>query len=186
MKIVVKSIDNEEGDFLVYLKTDDDVSVHAEFATLETLDYVKNELAEGDNTIPVFMDIEKKDLKVDFGVNDNLPLVLVFYLDRELMGNKEMKTVGTEIESSELSLFRGGIGQAVSGCAGFGHQHGLRRSMGHCELVRGIDGRRNRAIQRCGKPLQQSSLIAGNVIVCQCDGGTGLDQPGLSQWLQET
>jgi hypothetical protein len=86
MKIVIKSIQNNEYDYLVYLKTDDDVNVHAEFANKDTYEYVINELTEGDNTIPVFMNIGKDTKRME----NNLPLVLVFYLDRELMANKQI------------------------------------------------------------------------------------------------
>jgi hypothetical protein len=83
MKIVVKKIENVEYEYLVYLKTDDDVNVHAEFANKDTYEYVINELTEGDNSIPVFMNIGKEMETT----KNNLPLVLVFYLNRELMSN---------------------------------------------------------------------------------------------------
>jgi hypothetical protein len=89
MKIVVKSIKNEESDLLVYLRTDDDVNVHAEFATMETYQYIIKEMTEGDNSIPVFMDIAKEEVKEE-DMGKKLPVILVFYLDRGLMENRQI------------------------------------------------------------------------------------------------
>jgi hypothetical protein len=82
MKIVVKNIKDGAHDYLVYLKTDDGVSVNAEFATTETLDYVIEDLSEGDESMKVFMEKSEK--------TNEQPIVLVFYLNRELMSNGEI------------------------------------------------------------------------------------------------
>lgn len=100
MKIVVKNIKNENYDLLVYLRTDDDVNVHAEFATMDTYQYIIKELTEGDNSIPVFMDIAKEEKKE---IN-NLPLVLVFYLDRELMSNAQIINPFAEAVNDAIAL----------------------------------------------------------------------------------
>jgi len=84
MKIVVKKIDNDISDYIVYLKTDDNVSVSAEFATSEYLDHIIDDMKDGDESIKVFVeDGDKKD-------KSEYPIVLVFYLNRELMSNGEI------------------------------------------------------------------------------------------------
>jgi len=84
MKIVVKKIDNDISDYIVYLKTDDNISVSAEFATSEYLDHIIDDMKDGDESIKVFVeDGDKKDEKN----KSEYPIVLVFYLNRELMSN---------------------------------------------------------------------------------------------------
>ena len=83
MKIVIKNMNDNNQEYLVYLKTDDDVSVTAEFATKETVDYVIEELSEqsGEDNIEVIWPEEPQ---------KTIPLILVFYLDRHLMANNEI------------------------------------------------------------------------------------------------
>lgn len=83
MKIIVKNIKNEEHDYIVYLKTDDGVSVSAEFATSDSLEHIIDDLSDGDESIKVIVEEEKTETK-------ELPVVLVFYLNRELMSNGEI------------------------------------------------------------------------------------------------
>ena len=88
MKIVVKNIKDGVFTYLVYLKTDDDILVSAEFATDESLDHIIDDLKDGDEDMKVFVEgatTEPKD-------SNEQPLVLVFYLDSELMGNPEIIT----------------------------------------------------------------------------------------------
>ena len=83
MKIVVKKIKNDISDYIVYLKTDDDVSVSADFSTSDYLDHMIEDLKDGDDSIKVIMEEEEKE-------NKEYPIVLVFYLNRELMSNGEI------------------------------------------------------------------------------------------------
>jgi len=83
MKIVVKKIKNEVHDYIVYLKTDDDVLVNAEFATDEILDHVIDDLKDGDDSMKVFIEEGETESKEQ-------PVVLVFYLDRALMSSGEI------------------------------------------------------------------------------------------------
>jgi len=84
MKIVVKNIKDGVYNYLVYLKTDDDVLVSAEFATSETLDHIIEDLSDDDDSIKVFFEEDEKEK------TNEQPIVLVFYLNRELMSNREI------------------------------------------------------------------------------------------------
>jgi len=87
MKIVVKTINEDNHDFLIYLKTDDDVAISAEFATMDTYEYVIEDLidesGEEEENVPIFTDVAPPTEPMP----NNLPLILVMYMDRELMKN---------------------------------------------------------------------------------------------------
>lgn len=97
MKIVVKSIKDGVNDFLVYLKTDDDVSVSAVFATMDTYEYVIDDLidecGEEKENVKIYMDMvtsltPEEDSEEE--VSNAYPLILVMYMNRELMGNSDI------------------------------------------------------------------------------------------------
>jgi len=86
MKIVIKH--NGDDSNIVYLRTDDGVNVSAKYADNNQLIYAFEEIIKesGDETIDVSHEYNKEDKDM----NDNLPLVLVFYLDRELMSSPQI------------------------------------------------------------------------------------------------
>jgi hypothetical protein len=89
MKIVIKNIEDEANEFLVYLKTDDDVNVSAQFACKDTVQYIVEELIEesgeeAENVKIIHPDSPKENTEKD------LPLILTFYLDRGLMENRQI------------------------------------------------------------------------------------------------
>lgn len=100
MKIIVKNIENNLSDYLVYLKTDDDINISADFANKESLEHVIQDIQdEYDEDIEVIMPELPK---------TEQPLVLVFYLDRDLMGTPDIiqpfaNSVNTAIAQREAN-----------------------------------------------------------------------------------
>lgn len=106
MKIVVKNIENDLSDYLVYLMTDEEVNISAEFATKESLEHIIDDLIDESGEDPINVDvIMPSDIKSS---KAEQPLVLVFYLDRELMGTPDIigpfaEAVNTAISEREAN-----------------------------------------------------------------------------------
>jgi len=104
MKIVVKkNHGSTHHDFIVYLKTDDDIQVYAQMARLSTYNdviaNVLNQTNEDPKDIKIYQDLAPPTEPVP----DNLPLILVMYMDRELMRNAEIMGPMSEAINEAIS-----------------------------------------------------------------------------------
>ena len=96
MKIVVKNINDGDNEYLVYLKTDDEISIKAEFANKDTYQYIIDDLIEESGeeaeNVEIFnYTLTGEDLTVKKEVTMNeQPLILVFYINRDVMSNGEI------------------------------------------------------------------------------------------------
>jgi len=91
MKIIVKNNDSStHHDFIVYLKTDDDINVYAQLATIATYDDVIANVRNQSNEDIDLIQIDTSNIKEKEMNDKNIPLILVFYLDRELMNNPQI------------------------------------------------------------------------------------------------
>jgi hypothetical protein len=89
MRIVVKNIKNDDFEYIVYLTTEDGISMKADFANEDNLNDVIQDLSVGYEGIDVQIQKGNLETKSDSELNKN-PLVLVFYLNRELMSMPEI------------------------------------------------------------------------------------------------
>jgi len=88
MKIVVKHNEaNTHHDFQVYLMTDDDIKVYGQLASMNTFDSVIENVLSQTNVDPEDIPIIGPPKK---SMPSTHPLILVMYMDRELMRNAEI------------------------------------------------------------------------------------------------
>lgn len=88
MDIVIKSVVGEPNKSILYLQTPEGNNVQAEIVDSEKIESVIINDWKNDYDIVKVTDLRTN--KVDYNINKDNPLILVFYLYRDLMGNPEI------------------------------------------------------------------------------------------------